>query len=124
MDKVYELYSIPGRRYLWRERSGAVDDPDAPEGGEAVPYFPSRVVEGVGEDFFPGNFDPSLIDEIIAVPDEESFRTARKLTTDEGVFSGGSWGMAVVAQPVSNTASVAPCAKCFRFIGEPPTGRF
>lgn len=62
-------------------------------GGTGRPYL----VEGVGEDFFPGNYDPSIIDEVIAVSDQESFLTARKLTQEEGIFTGGSSGMAVAA---------------------------
>ena len=43
-------------------------------GGSGRPYL----VEGVGEDFFPAAWDPSLYDDVIAVSDEESFLTARQ----------------------------------------------
>jgi len=54
-------------------------------------------VEGVGEDFYPGNYDPEVVDQIIQVTDRESFLMTRSLMTDEGLFVGGSCGMAVVA---------------------------
>ncbi len=54
-------------------------------------------VEGVGEDFYPENYDPDVVDEIIQVTDRESFLMTRRLMTEEGLFVGGSCGMAVVA---------------------------
>jgi cystathionine beta-synthase len=54
-------------------------------------------VEGVGEDFYPGNYDPEIVDEVIQVNDRESFLMTRTLMAEEGLFVGGSCGMAVVA---------------------------
>jgi len=54
-------------------------------------------VEGVGEDFYPGNHDPDVVDEVIQVDDRESFLMTRRLMREEGLFVGGSCGMAVVA---------------------------
>jgi cystathionine beta-synthase len=54
-------------------------------------------VEGVGEDFYPGNYDPDVVDEVIQVDDRESFLMTRHLMREEGLFVGGSCGMAVVA---------------------------
>jgi cystathionine beta-synthase len=54
-------------------------------------------VEGVGEDFYPGNYDPEVVDEVIQVTDRESFLMTRRLMAEEGLFVGGSCGMAVVA---------------------------
>lgn len=62
-------------------------------GGSGRPYL----VEGVGEDFFPAAWDPSLYDEVIPISDEESFLTARRVSEIEGVLIGGSGGMAVAA---------------------------
>ena len=62
-------------------------------GGSGRPYL----VEGVGEDFFPAAWEPSLYDEVIAISDEESFLTARRVSQVEGVLIGGSGGMAVAA---------------------------
>jgi cystathionine beta-synthase len=53
-------------------------------------------VEGVGEDFYPGNYDPDVVDEVIQVDDRESFLMSRRLMSEEGLFVGGSCGMAVV----------------------------
>ena len=62
-------------------------------GGDGRPYL----VEGVGEDFWPGAFDPAVPDEIIAVTDADSFEMTRRLAREEGLLVGGSCGMAVVA---------------------------
>jgi cystathionine beta-synthase len=54
-------------------------------------------VEGVGEDFWPAAFDPTVVDEIHRVSDAESFAMTRRLAREEGLLVGGSSGMAVVA---------------------------
>jgi cystathionine beta-synthase len=54
-------------------------------------------VEGVGEDFWPAAFDPSLVDGYERVSDAESFAMTRRLAREEGLLVGGSSGMAVVA---------------------------
>ena len=56
----------------------------------------SYAVEGVGEDFYPGNHDDSVVDEVIQVDDRESFLMTRRLMAEEGLFVGGSCGMAAV----------------------------
>ncbi len=58
----------------------------------AHPYF----VEGIGEDFMPGTFDMSVIDEFVKVSDKEAFAMARRLAREESIFVGGSGGAAVV----------------------------
>lgn len=62
-------------------------------GGTGRPYM----VEGVGEDFFPGNYDASIIDRVVEISDSDSFNTARRLTTEEGILTGGSSGLALAA---------------------------
>jgi cystathionine beta-synthase len=68
-----------------------------PEGslytGDIHPYK----VEGIGEDFYPGTFDPALIDRWLRVSDRDSFLTARRLTREEGILVGGSSGTAMFA---------------------------
>ena len=59
---------------------------------EAHPYF----VEGIGEDFMPGTFDMSLVDEFVRVSDRDAFHMARRLAREESILVGGSGGAAVV----------------------------
>lgn len=61
-------------------------------GGTGRPYL----VEGVGEDIWPGAYDPQVPHEIIAVTDAEAFAMTRRLAREEGILVGGSSGMAVV----------------------------
>ncbi len=62
-------------------------------GGAGRPYL----VEGVGEDFWPSAFDPTVVDETVAVDDATSFEMTRRLAREEGLLVGGSSGMAVAA---------------------------
>ncbi|MEO8083632.1 MAG: cystathionine beta-synthase [Ardenticatenales bacterium] len=55
----------------------------------------SYAVEGIGEDFIPSVYDFGVIDDIVQVTDGESFRMARRLVREEGLFVGGSCGSAV-----------------------------
>src|SRR5206468_3307000 len=50
-----------------------------------------------GEDFYPGTFDPALVDRWMRVSDRDSFLTARRLTREEGILVGGSSGTAMFA---------------------------
>ncbi|EZP28235.1 pyridoxal-phosphate dependent enzyme [Microbacterium oleivorans] len=62
-------------------------------GGEIHGYL----VEGVGEDFMPATFDPTVVDRYERVSDAEAFTMTRRLAREEGLLVGGSSGMAVVA---------------------------
>ena len=85
-------------RYLKEVSAGRVRvvgvDPEGSvySGGTGRPYL----VEGVGEDFWPGTYDPKICDEIIPVSDHDSFAMTRRLAREEGLLLGGSCGMAVV----------------------------
>lgn len=71
-----------------------------PEGSVLAPYVEtgrmtavgSWAVEGIGEDFVPPNADLSLVSKAYAIPDAESFATARELLRAEGVLAGSSSG--------------------------------
>jgi cystathionine beta-synthase len=67
---------------------GSIYSGDAPR-----PYL----VEGIGEDFMPSTFDPSVVDRYVRVTDRDSFLTARAITRQEGILVGGSSGTAVFA---------------------------
>jgi cystathionine beta-synthase len=54
------------------------------------------LIEGVGEDFWPETYDPSLTDSYEMVSDFEAFEMTRRLAVEEGLLVGGSCGMAVV----------------------------
>jgi cystathionine beta-synthase len=72
---------------------GADPEGSVYSGGTGRPYL----VEGVGEDFWPTAYDPTVTDEIIAVSDADSFEMTRRLAREEALLVGGSCGMAVVA---------------------------
>ena len=62
-------------------------------GDEAHPYL----TEGIGEDFWPETFDPSVVDRWVRVSDRDAFRVARAITRQEGILVGESSGTAVFA---------------------------
>jgi cysteine synthase len=51
-------------------------------------------VEGIGNSFWPGALDRSLVDEVRTISDEDSFAAVRELARTEGVLVGGSSGAA------------------------------
>ncbi len=61
------------------------------EQGPSSPYK----VEGVGGDKIPGTLAFEVVDDWMSVSDADAFRTARRLTREEGIFSGGSSGLNV-----------------------------
>jgi cystathionine beta-synthase len=85
-------------RYL-KERKPALvvvgADPEGSlySGDEVRPYL----TEGIGEDFWPATFDPSVVDRYVRVSDRDAFRIARAVTRQEGILVGGSSGTAVFA---------------------------
>jgi len=56
----------------------------------------SYLIEGIGEDFIPDNYDFNVIDDMVQVDDKESFLKTRELLVKEGLYCGVSSGAAVV----------------------------
>ncbi len=73
----------------------AVDPVGSVMGGgtETSPYL----VEGIGYDFIPDTYDPTLADRVVKTRDRESFAVARRLIKEEGLLVGGSSGSVVWA---------------------------
>ena len=57
----------------------------------------SWLVEGVGEDFIPKNFELSLMDDAETVTDKEAFEVLQVLLKEEGILGGSSTGTLVAA---------------------------
>jgi cystathionine beta-synthase len=72
---------------------GADPEGSVYSGGSGRPYL----VEGIGEDFWPTTYDPTVIDRVVMVSDTDSFMTARRVSVEEGILVGGSTGTAVWA---------------------------
>jgi len=64
--------------------------------GEVVQPGPHKI-QGIGAGFVPANLDPSLVDRVEAVGDEEAVAMARRLMREEGILAGISCGAATVA---------------------------
>ena len=62
-------------------------------GGQPGPHK----IEGVGIGYTPPLWDPSVVDEIVAVKTEDAKAMARRLAREEGIFAGTSSGANVVA---------------------------
>jgi cystathionine beta-synthase len=85
-------------RYLKERNPSVVVVGADPEGSVFSGDLPRPyLVEGIGEDFWPATFDPSVVDRYVKVSDGDSFRTARAITRQEGILVGGSCGTAVFA---------------------------
>lgn len=73
----------------------AVEPASSPvlSGGKAGPHR----LQGIGANFVPGNYDTSVIDEVLSVADDDAFRAARELAATEGLLAGISSGAALHA---------------------------
>ncbi len=78
----------PGLTVVGADPEGSLFSGDTPR-----PYL----VEGIGEDFWPETFDPTVVDHWVRVSDADSFRLARAVTRQEGILVGGSSGTALYA---------------------------
>ena len=73
----------------------AVEPADSPvlSGGKPGPHK----IQGIGAGFVPGVLNTEIYDEIIKVSNEQSFETARRVGSEEGILAGISAGAAVYA---------------------------
>jgi len=62
-------------------------------GGKAGPHG----IQGIGANFVPGNYEPSVVDLVISVPAKESIEAAKAFMRTEGVLCGISGGAALLA---------------------------
>src|SRR4026209_451038 len=91
--------TISGAAHYLREMKSTIRiigaDPEGSvlSGDTARPYLQ----EGIGEDFFPGTYDPATVDRWVRVSDRDAFAMARRITRAEGTPAGESCGTAVLA---------------------------
>jgi cysteine synthase len=83
------------KRHDPRIRVVAVEPAESPvlSGGPAGPHG----IEGVGIGYTPPLWEPSLVDEVLAVGTLEAKHVARRLAREEGLFAGTSSGANVIA---------------------------
>jgi len=62
-------------------------------GGKPGPH----ALQGLGTGFIPDNYNPTVVDEVIAISKEEAYDYARRLAKQEGILAGISTGAALAA---------------------------
>ena len=86
-------------RYLKERRPAveivAAEPADSPvlSGGRAAPHG----IQGIGANFVPGNYDPTVVDRVLTVATEDALALARQTARTEGVLVGISSGAALAA---------------------------
>ncbi|HEX2027739.1 MAG TPA: cystathionine beta-synthase [Nitriliruptorales bacterium] len=84
-------------RYLKERKREVVVVAADPEGSIYTGVVHPYLTEGIGEDFWPETFDPSVVDRYVRVSDRDAFLMARRCAREEGILVGGSSGTALVA---------------------------
>lgn len=81
------------KRYNPSLKAVAVEPATSPvlSGGIAGPHK----LQGIGAGFIPGNYDPSVVDEVLTVTDQEAVGASRLLASEEGLLAGISSGAAL-----------------------------
>jgi cysteine synthase A len=79
----------PGVRAIAVEPAGAAVLSGRPAGSHLIP--------GIGVGFVPAVLNRSILDEVVAVTDEDAFTSARRVAREEGILAGASSGAAVHA---------------------------
>ena len=76
-------------------RAVAVEPAESPvlSGGKAG----AHKIQGIGAGFVPGNYNPSVVDEVMTITGDEAFEAARNLARDESILAGISSGAALAA---------------------------
>ena len=83
------------RRHNPNVRIVAVEPGESPVLGGGPPG--PHKIEGVGIGYTPPLWDPSAVDDVIAIPTAEAKEMARRLAREEGLFAGTSSGANVLA---------------------------
>ncbi len=83
------------RRVSKRIKIFAVEPSESPvlSGGKPSKHG----IQGIGAGFVPGNYDPSVVDDIVKVSTDEAWDMTKYLAEKEGLFLGISSGAATVA---------------------------
>ena len=83
------------KEYKASVKAIAVEPASSPvlEGGKPGPHK----IQGIGAGFVPKNFDAAVVDEIVAVANEDAFAGARMLAKHEGLLVGISSGASFFA---------------------------
>lgn len=62
-------------------------------GGKAGPHK----IQGIGANFIPQTYDPSVVDEVVTIENDDAILTSRRLAATEGLLVGISSGCSVAA---------------------------
>ena len=86
-------------RYLKEQNAGvrivAVEPASSPLLSQG--HAGAHGLQGIGANFVPGNYDASVVDEIITVTEEDAYRTGQLLVHTEGIMAGITSGAALWA---------------------------